>query len=444
MKRAGIAGISRWPTKNLKMRSWVYNNSLPVVSPAQFMIGDVIVSIGQNSIGISHEIEKISHTFDSIYHPQHLHIDDSSIPLQTRGKSSCHRFHSFQHRASHWYESYHHDSASNLMNTLYTMIESCDNPQTITILYDATTGLGSGLTKYLHDEVSTTLPGLVITSIGILPHFYHGGLNSIHTIMALQSGFEHQSNNFLRCLNDTEYILDSHGIYSHCTTLEPIYALIASDLYYLLPDPLLHNTFTDCIIHTPSSHFRSNSLKDIRSSLWISTIKRFTSHNSKSKRSSEVSDVVNWEKVLRNLSINLHSLHTSSPLFAPASQYSTSIQKSLSISQAIIASYHSGDYLSSTQQPAPAELGRLTKILQGATPGLNWSSSSIPYQSSCQGRKKLIKPELALYFASPYSDHLLEQSYQDAVNCRKYGAYASGYDEDERLAIEGIQEYLYG
>jgi hypothetical protein len=397
------------------------------------MNGDVVVCIGENSIGIGQEMARttsLSHNSTSLYHHQYIYAHDQCESSKWSRKQDSFQF---VQKAYRWQDAYENGNA--ITDCLLAKIENCDSPRTMTLIYDASTALGSGLSKYLTHFITTSFPGLTISNVGILPHLHRGGFSGLHTVMAIESALSHHSHCFLRCLNDSEYLLDSSGIFSQCIGLESLYSATASDLIPLLSDSFLLHSFTDTSpsllplpISTNTGPFRSVNLLDIRSSQWVSSLQRFIPKKNKSRTSEEsvTQAARNSEKILRHLSMNLHSLHLSSLLLSQTSKSNSSHRSLLSVSRATFFTSQplSGDR---NREASLTDFSRLNTVLQGATPGVIWPGT-IPHHSTREESKDLkeFAQEMAmaaLCFASPYADHLLKVSYQDAVASRKVGAF---------------------
>jgi hypothetical protein len=400
------------------------------------MVGDLVICIGQNSEGIGKEISRISSSIESTYPHQYLFIDDSSQIHHPTAKNTDSHF-SFLNKAHRWDEAY--STGHLLIDCILSKIENCDSPRALTLLYDANTGLGSGLSKYLTHFTADSLPGLSISNIGILPHFFRGGISAIQTIMAMESALNHQCQCYLRCLKDNEYLLDSNGISSQSVGLSHIYTAIASDLSHLLPDPSMPYSFQ--AVTPPQTHFRSVNLLDIRSSRWATSLRKYSQKKPKQSAISSNS----FEKILRQLCVNLHSLHVSSTLLSQTSpQSSSSSQSSVTVSRAVISCLSAGG-----SDNRGADFSRLGAMLQGACPGLTWPQSipsqCCPLLGRMNEKEQVQEDDVALLFTSPYSDDLLRLCYQDARASHAVGAYRNtspGCEEDEALALEQIQEYL--
>jgi hypothetical protein len=390
------------------------------------MDGDLVICIGENSLGVGRELERAmppAQSRASLYQPQYLYVHDQSLQMPFTKKQDSFQF---IEKAYRWQEAY--ENSKLMTDCILSKIENCDSPRTLTLIYDATTALGSGVSKYLTNFITNALPGLTISTVGILPHLFRGGFSALHTVMAVESALSHQCNCLLRCLNDSEYILDSNGLYSQCIGLEPLYSATASDLMSLLSDsdPLLPTS-----VGIATAPFRSVNLLDIRTSRWPSSLQRFSQKKSKSKTSAEgAAPALNSsaEKMLRHLSINLHSLHLSSTLLSPSAKTVSSDRSLFSVSRAelSISSTASNRNPEAAAQTATG-LSRLNTVLQGATPGVIWPES-IPHRSPSEGFRNSKESEqeraiAALCFTSPYADHLLEVCYQDACASHRVGAY---------------------
>lgn len=409
------------------------------------MVGDLVICIGQNSEGIGQEISRISSSIESTYPHQYLYINDSSSEASHEPLLSTSDTHfSFLKKCHRWDEAY--SNGHLLMDCILSKIENCDSPRALTLLFDVNTGLGSGLAKYLTHFTAESLPGLAISSIGILPHFHRGGLPGIQTIMAMESGLSHECHCYLRCLNESEYLLDSNGIPSPAIGLNHIYTAIASDLSHLLPDPSLPHSFQEVTPPIPHTHFRAINLLDIRSSRWTPSLRKYSQRKPKQSAISSNS----FEKILRLLCVNLHSLHVSSPLFAqPSPQYSSSTPSSAVVSRAAMTYFPASSRVNSNGSSdglrETADFSRMGVMLQGACPGLSWPQSLPSQYSHLTGRRKEQEDDVALLFNSPYSDHLLRLCYQDARASHRVGSYRNtspDCEEDEVLALEKIEEYL--
>jgi hypothetical protein len=399
-----------------------------------------VICIGQNSEGIGKEINRISCSTDNLYPHQYLYINDSSEIHRCMVKSPDTHF-SFLDKAHRWDEAY--SNGHRLVDVIISKIENSDSPRALTLLYDANTALGSGVSKYLTHFTANSLPGLTIFNIGILPHFYRGGLSGMQTIMAMESGLSHQCFCFLRCLNDNEYLLNSNGVSSQSVGLDPLYTAIASDLSHLLLDPSMPLSFPETTPQYPQTIFRPTNLLDIRSSRWATSLRKYLQRKPKESGTSSNS----LERTLRKLCVNLHSLHLSSTLCSQSSlQTSTSSQSSVTVSRAVISCFSGGGAGPSEELSShrAADFSRLSTMLQGACPGVAWPES-VPPRYSHGREKKEQEEDIALLFTSPYSDHLLSLCHQDAQASRRVGAYRNSSpscEEDEGMALEQIQEYL--
>lgn len=427
------------------------------------MIGDVVVCIGQTSIGVGRAMRKVLNDYpvcSNGYEMQFLFVDDYG--LEEKNPDPADNVHRCQRCAYTWEEGYN-NGHTGVVDKINMLLEKCDNPGSIFVIYGAAQSLGSGLCCYLSEYIANNLPGLTFVNIGLLPYVRSGGLDAFNILMSSYASGIYANSRMLRRLDDTDYILHSIGM-DECESLGPecSYTCLASDIAALLLDR------TRCAsISIPSR------ILDIRSSLWSpvmhtlktnlrgskKTIKRDIDRNSASFGGSDI------DRCLRLMTMNLHSLHLSSyPSFPSStgnaahpltsiedarliaiSPFKHIIQMASSLPQQrycdIVAHWESpGDKSKQTVGHPSSCAERVLTMIQSSTPGVTWPScipqlttcdKGVPYQSGGEGSRGGISSErevsvASVCFASPYAKSILKADVIPlARKCRQVGAFAS-------------------
>lgn len=283
------------------------------------MVGDIVVCIGQMAIGVGRVLRRILREKPFIsngYFIQFLFVDDNY--LEDPNPDPHDIIHRLDRCVLTWEDGYK-SGYNGVANCINGLLENCDNPGTLFVLYSAAESLGSGVCCFLSEYMANNLPGLTLVNVGLLPHHCAGGLDAYNVVMSSYASGLYSNSRMLRKLDDSEHILQSMGLNESSTAgYEYIYACVAADISALLLDP------SRC-----TSICFSTRIADVRSSLWKSVV---TSTKTKSKPLSTSSSRTGCDKdnsssssvdrALRHMTMNIHSLHTSSfppfPVPAPA------------------------------------------------------------------------------------------------------------------------------
>lgn len=173
-----------------------------------FITGDLVVCIGQSAVLIGREVKALNSKIDLFQFkvaPIFVYVDDFGISDDSVKKSD--HYYRFPKRCSTYFEGY--ESGNAIVDFLIGVLETSDTCQSVSFIFSADEGLGSGLTAFLVQYFAHYMPGMIILTIGILPHLNQGSLPSINTCLVLQQCLSCASCCMLRRLNDTTHLLSS-------------------------------------------------------------------------------------------------------------------------------------------------------------------------------------------------------------------------------------------
>jgi hypothetical protein len=184
-------------------------------SSSSSVTGGVVLCIGQSAILTGQQIKKIHKHTDIFPHkltPLLVYIDDFGISDDSVRKNDyCYRY---EKRCSTYFEGYNYGINSTIVEYIMSVVEACDTDSchSVTLLYSAEEGLGTGLTAFLVQYFAINMPSVVILTVGILPHLSQGGLPAINTCMVVDVCLSYASCSMLRCMDDTTHLLSSRKV----------------------------------------------------------------------------------------------------------------------------------------------------------------------------------------------------------------------------------------
>ena len=385
-----------------------------------------MLCIGQMSIGVGRALRCILQDQPILvngYKFQFLFIDDYGLEEPHCSPSDL--FHRFDAGIYTWENGYNSGYAG-VTEKLHTMLENCDNPTGVYIIYDAAGHLGSGLCCFLSEYIANNLPGLLLTTIGIVPHICAGGLAASNIMLSSYASGLYADCRLLRKLDDSEYILKSAGVLDHPVAgYDFIYTAVAADIVGLLLDAM------GCAALCAGR----GTIVDVRSSLWSAALNplkmRYSCPSARGGRGegprtgvrpSRGDTTTDMDKTLRLMTMNIHSLHISTyPPFQSPHTSSTVTGIPAVISQASLvcltshrhgSHQHPSSYTpspllreqfvdvvavweKSSESGTPCRLydtetslpggGRLLSMLYGCTGGVQWPER-LQQHRLCDGR----------------------------------------------------------
>jgi hypothetical protein len=387
-------------------------------------LGDTVVCIGQVAIEIGLEMGKISKVANKSFQTQYLFADDIGVsePKLKTNQTGI----KFSQRAYSWSDGYNAAFGSTFFDSLVLNIENADTPRGISVLYDATGCLGSGLSVALNEFILDMMPGLTIFPFPLLPHHFRGAWSSLHTVMAMQSSLDLCDSIVLRTLDDSEYILDSCGMWQNTVGFSHIYSCIASDLSVGVLN-------RDALLSLSSPRHR---LIDVRSSLWHQTLKRHSPPIRKSGSEDKSTNAgSSATSSLKHMAMNLHSLHNS--------RYTTT---GLAADRQCLWSIPSALAIGFESPTLSKDAPRLPAVLRGATPGIVWPElSHLPAPIPLAPSPSSESSHCAICFPSPYALDSLRVCCADAKAALMAGSHLLSLGrpkEDWELATDCVEEYI--
>jgi hypothetical protein len=174
-----------------------------------YIVGDLVLCIGQSAILVGREVKSLNGKvpyFQDKVSPIFVYVDDFGISDNLVKKTDY--YYRYPKRCSTYFEGF--ACGNSIVEYVLTLLESSDTCQSISILYSADEGLGSGVTAFLVQYIATYLPGLVTLTVGILPHLSQGGLASVNTSLGMEKCLEFSSCCLLRRMDDTNHVLLGH------------------------------------------------------------------------------------------------------------------------------------------------------------------------------------------------------------------------------------------
>ena len=196
------------------------------------VVGDVVLCIGQISILTGREMKSLNSRvpyFPQKIQPLFIYVDDFGISDDMVKKSDY--YYRFPRRCSTFFEGYSCGEA--IVEYVLNVMELSDMCQSMSIIFNADEGLGSGLTAFMLQYVATYMPGFVVYTAGILPHMSQGGLASINTCLGMEMCLEYASCCMLRRMDDTAHIISHKKSTTNnmqASVYEDVCRCLASDL----------------------------------------------------------------------------------------------------------------------------------------------------------------------------------------------------------------------
>lgn len=172
--------------------------------------GDLVLCIGQSAILVGHEVKvlssKVNYSQPKVT-SRFVNVDDFGISDNFIKKSDYN--YRFPNRCSTYFDGF--KCGPSLAEYVLGILEESDTQQSLSIIFSADEGLGSGAAAFMTQFISYNLPGLVVLTVGILPHLNQGGLASVNTCLGMEQCLEHASCCLLRCMDETTHLLGSNS-----------------------------------------------------------------------------------------------------------------------------------------------------------------------------------------------------------------------------------------
>ena len=241
------------------------------------------------------------------------------------------------------------ENVENVMNSLFKALERCDSPDSVNVVADLTSGVGSSFSSAVIMDLKDNFPQLQIRSIFTLPkEDTIQGIGALNAMMTVRTSLAFADCVMLRTLDDAMSLAQE---YSQSPTMQELNELIACDVLAAIGvktvsyDPPFHYDNTDDGISIKENAFQftcnqsveeimenvtgvgsfycwpnnvcsvKNKIFDVRSSFWKL---RRTRSQSKSRTGLKSSHTSAQYNPVRAMAMNLHALHLASSGYSNA------------------------------------------------------------------------------------------------------------------------------
>lgn len=331
-----------------------------------------VIYLGQSSVQIGIELDRLC-KMEKLCTPQGVYVDTRPLTGSATPAVDVMRV-NMPHLFA--YPSENSKNVEDVVDMLFRALERCDHPNSVGVVADFCSGVGSSLGSALITEIKDSIPHLRLTSVLPLPpENTIQGIAALNGLLGVQASLLHADAVILRGLDDALSLVSESTSEKTPTTLQEANMLIAADMYCALGPMTVDasaegegeadtstsagSVFSGFGISTgmggcsdaglycwPSNVCSaSNKLCDVRSSLWRLHLRN--QHVSKKARGERgITGVISSAKTenyspLRAMAANMHALHTASAALGGGSK-ANDIAKvySYAVNAAMLGSIH--------------------------------------------------------------------------------------------------------
>lgn len=326
-------------------------------------------------------------------------------------------------RTDSWSDGYYIYQTEEIPDKLSMIFEKSDSLQKMLLVFDTWSGLGSGMSSAILEDITIFCPSLHVSTVGLfLPHA--GGLSILNSLLGMQYCLEYSSSVLLRGIEDAMLLAQEASSVEPILQFSPVHSCIASDLYSAICPNVSH-------ISVPwYADVCSSKTKiiDIRTSLWKSSLFKASSNTTRRVRCTSVT-VSSDVNPIRIMTTNLHTSYLTQSY--SDNRITISQSKFVCIQPSLPQNTRKITNTSANIVRSPEMLS----ALHWATPNITWSSietnKSKINSSNTGASSSLVAPgeDLALGYVCPFSVQRVQSICDKAYKLMKCKAYVHRFSK---------------